>query len=93
MGIENRVSNLVKKRLFIDYIPVNLFLFRTDLSIRANCAIFALNNKYKISKLPKNLAIELFNSLIAPILLYGSEVWGPYLDNDYLSLTCPNPVY
>ena len=56
-----------------------------DLSIRANPAIFALNNKYKISKLPKKLAIKLFNSLIAPMLLYGSEVWGPYLDNDYLS--------
>ena len=36
-----------------------------DLSIRANRAIFALNNK--ISKLPKKLAIKLFNSLIAHI--------------------------
>ena len=54
-----------------------------DLSIRANRAIAALNNKIKISKLPTRLAIKIFNSQIAPILLYGSEVWGPYIDNDY----------
>ena len=46
-----------------------------DLSLKANRAIFALNNKIKISKFPRRLAIKLFNSLIIPILLYGSEVW------------------
>ena len=56
-----------------------------DLSIRANRAIAALNNKIKLSKLPTRLAIKIFNSQIAPILLYGSEVWGPYVDNDYTS--------
>ena len=45
-----------------------------DLSLKANLAIFAINNKYKISKIPKHLAIKLFYSLISPILLYGSEV-------------------
>ena len=56
-----------------------------DLSLKANRAIFALNNKFKISKLPKKLALKLFNSLITPILLYGSEVSGPYMDYDYHS--------
>ena len=55
-----------------------------NLSIRANRAIFALNNRIKLSKLPAKLAIKIFNSQIAPILLYGSEVWGPYLNYDFI---------
>ena len=39
----------------------------TNLSIQANHAVFAINNIFKISKLPKNLSIKIFNSLIAPI--------------------------
>ena len=56
-----------------------------DLSLKATRAIFALKNKIKISKYPKRLAIRLFNALITPILLYGSEVWGPFMSYDYLS--------
>ena len=56
-----------------------------DLSLKATRAIFALNNKIKISKYPKRLAIRLFNALITPLLLYGSEVWGPFMSYDYLS--------
>ena len=54
-----------------------------DLSLKASRAVFALTNKFKISKLPKKLAIKLFSSIISPILLYGSEVWGPFMDFDY----------
>ena len=54
-----------------------------DLSLRANRALFALNSKYKMSKLPKRLAIKIFKSVITPILLYGSEVWGPFMDYNY----------
>ena len=61
-----------------------------DLSVKAKRTIFALNNQFKISKLPKKLAMKLFNSLITPILLYGSEVWGPYMDYDYLSWESSN---
>ena len=56
-----------------------------DASIKATRDIFALNNKFKISKLPKKLALKLFNSLVSPILLYGSEIWGPHIDYDYNS--------
>ena len=51
-----------------------------DLSIKANRAIFALNNKLNTSKLPTRLALKNFKTQISPILLYGCEVWGPYLD-------------
>ena len=48
------------------------------MKIKADRAIFALNNRIKISKLPTNLAIKIFNTQIKPILLYGAEVWAPY---------------
>ena len=35
--------------------------------------------------LPVKLAIQIFNSQIAPIILYGSEVWGPFVDNNFSS--------
>ena len=54
-----------------------------DLSVKANKAIFALKNKIKLSRLPVKLAIKIFKSQIVPILLYGSEVWGPYMNLDY----------
>ena len=56
-----------------------------NLALKANRAVFALNNKIKISKLPVRVALKIFNSQIMPILLYGSEVWGPYMDFDYAS--------
>ena len=49
-----------------------------DLSDKANRAIFSLNSRYKLNKLPLNIAFKLFGTMIMPILLYGSEVWGAY---------------
>ena len=47
-----------------------------ELSNKANRALFALNSKFKLSKLPLDIAIKLFDVMISPILLYESEVWG-----------------
>ena len=49
-----------------------------ELSNKANRALFSLNSKYKLSKLPLDIVIKLFDVTISPILLYGSEVWGAY---------------
>ena len=49
-----------------------------DLSDKANRAIFSLTSRYKLTKLPLNIAFKLFDTMIMPILLYGSEVWGAY---------------
>ena len=54
-----------------------------DLSIKANRAIFALNNTINLSTFPTKLALKLFYSRISPILLYCSEVWGPYVNQKY----------
>ena len=53
-----------------------------ELSNKANRALFAPNSKYKLSKLPLNIAIKLFD-VVTPILLYGSEVWGVYEYDNY----------
>ena len=45
-----------------------------DLSDKPNRAIFSLNSRYKLNKLPLNIAFKLFDNMIMPILLYGSEV-------------------
>ena len=45
-----------------------------DLSLKAKRAIFALNNKMKLSLIPVSLVLKIFYSQIAPILLYGAEV-------------------
>ena len=54
-----------------------------DLACWANKAIFLMNCKLNIKFIPKRLAILLFDMLICPILLYGCEVWEPYLDINY----------
>ena len=54
-----------------------------DLCVKANRAIFAIKAKAKLSKLPLKLSLKIFNSQIVPILLYGSEVWGPFMDYNF----------
>ena len=52
------------------------------LRIKANRAVHALNSKLKISQLPPKIAMKLFDSMIAPILTYASEVWEPFINQD-----------
>ena len=54
-----------------------------DLSIKASRTIFSIKNKIKLTQLPPKLAKRIFQFQIVPILLYGSEVWGPYMKLDY----------
>ena len=56
-----------------------------DLTLKANRAIYAIKSKIKLSKLPIKLSIKIFKSQVIPILLYGSEVWGPYINLNYLA--------
>ena len=44
------------------------------LSLKAERAIFSLNNKYKINKLPEKIALHIFQSCFQPVLTNGSEV-------------------
>ena len=52
------------------------------LRTKATRALFALRSKVNITQLPVHLALKLFDALIKPILLYSSEVWEPFVNND-----------
>ena len=47
-------------------------------------AIFVLNNKFKFSKMPLNVAMKLFDAYVVPILIYGSEIWGDMFNADIM---------
>ena len=51
-----------------------------DLSSKATRSMYAISSRYKLHKLPIDIALKLFDSLIVPILLYGCEIWGPFED-------------
>ena len=53
-----------------------------DLSIKTKRPIFALNSKIRLSLIPVKLAIKISMTQLQPILLYGAEVWGPYVFTD-----------
>ena len=52
------------------------------LRVRATRAFYALRSKVNIYNLPLKVALKLIDSTIKPILLYGSEVWEPFLNHD-----------
>ena len=53
-----------------------------NLSCKVSGAIFALNSRFKLNKIPVKAAFKLFDTTILLILTYGSEVWGVYLNMD-----------
>ena len=61
-------------------------LAKQTLETQAQKAILCLKRlQYKCGFLPVNVAIELFDKQILPILIYGSEIWGyefsPVIEN------------
>ena len=53
-----------------------------DLSCKANRAIYALLSKLPIKIAPVKTMLRLFDTCISPILLYGSEVWAPFMNHN-----------
>ena len=49
---------------------------RKHVSDQANKALFSILQKGNTLNLPVDLQFKLFDEVVAPILLYGSEVWG-----------------
>ena len=47
-----------------------------ELKEQGRRAMFALLKKCRHLELPISVQFELFNSLVRPILTYGSEIWG-----------------
>ena len=38
--------------------------------------MYSILGKSRVLKLPVHLQLKLFDSLVLPILIYGSEIWG-----------------
>lgn len=54
----------------------SFFVAKKHLANQAEKAMYGLIKKARSLLLPLDLQIELFDKLVKPILLYGSEVWG-----------------
>ena len=54
----------------------NLDKTKKHLVDQASKSMFSLVKKARKLFLPLDLQLHLFDSMITPILLYGSEVWG-----------------
>ena len=50
---------------------------------KASRAMFSLLKKSRVLNLPIDLQLDLFDKLVTPILLYGSEIWA-YENNDII---------
>ena len=55
----------------------------SDLTSKANKAIYSLLSKLPIKLTPVKTMLKLFDCCIAPILLYGSEVWAHFMNLDW----------
>ena len=51
-------------------------LAKKSIAEQANKALFSLLRKARNLDLPYDIQLDLFNKMIKPILLYGSEIWG-----------------
>ena len=49
---------------------------KSKLIDQARPALFAVYRRIKNQPIPVDLQLTLFDCLVEPILLYGSEVWG-----------------
>ena len=49
---------------------------KSDLTKRGHKARFKLNSCFKSSQPGFNTCIHLFDHVVKPVMLYGSEIWG-----------------
>ena len=54
-----------------------------DFSCKGKWALHAVTSKNPLNLLPIKAMLKLFDACIAPILLHGSEIWGPYANIDH----------
>ena len=54
-----------------------LKLAQNELYHKASKAMFDLIGKCRKLNLPLDLQLNLFDSVVKPVMLYGSEIWGP----------------
>ena len=74
--------------------PSGVFTMATEeLYKKASRAWFAISNiVYQHKKLPISRAFQIFESLVAPVALYGCELWTPY-SLIYNTLPCADSLH
>ena len=55
----------------------------TNLSNKATNAIYSLKRKMNTKFISPEIMLKLFDYLVSPILIYGSEIWEPYLNQNF----------
>jgi hypothetical protein len=55
-----------------------------QLADKAKHAMFSTKKKVDFHSLNPKLAIKIFDSIISPIPLYNSEVWGAFINSDLI---------
>ena len=63
----------------------------SNLQVKGTMAMYSLLSHLPLKLLSIKTLLRLFDSCIAPIITYGSEVWGPYVNNEYTKWNT-NPI-
>ena len=64
------------------------------LKIKAKYIWFSLSSSFNIWEgTPVKILLKLFSSMVQPILLYGSEIWGSYLHRKIDSMALENIIF
>ena len=83
--IGNKKIDIVKEYTYLGLklVPNGKFkLAQQQLSEKALHALYKVRKNLDFHKLSPKTATKIFDSIISPILLYNSEIWGAYEKND-----------
>ena len=84
----NRVLTRVDSYKYLGvtfYYTGNFSHVQADLYLKTLKAMFGINGKICLNSLSPEISKKLFNSMIKPIIMYGSEVWGTEILKPLLS--------
>jgi hypothetical protein len=84
--LDNKTIEIVQEYCYLG-IKLNsngkFTLAMKQLGEKALHALYSIRRHLNLHNLNPKLAIKIFDTIISPILLYNSEVWGVYTKNDF----------
>lgn len=85
-SLGNRMINVTQEYTYLGLklTPNGKFtLALQQLAEKAVHAMYKIRRHLNFNSLSPKIAIKIFDSIISPILLYNSEIWGAYTNNDF----------
>lgn len=85
-NVNNKNLDLVKEFTYLGVTLTSTGKFQSHqikTKEKATNALFSINRTVNLRKLRPKQANKIFDSMISPILTYGSEVWGVYQNHDF----------